>query len=208
MGIDGQFWTVTKPYHDEMELIQLLTSPHTISNTIFCNEGVQECNYVGIAFTTEIDKFNDAVMKVEAKKTSGEWVISWYDPQDFIQDPDDDTPGAITFTVDRVDGTGTISEDGHFLLTSFTINFKNKDTGELVIGIQVQDEERGVRTFWFNEGVEFKDSDAYPSIETAFEESLEIDSLCLNEDPDYRYSCAFAEKVQLEIERAEKLLAE
>jgi len=208
MGIDGQFRTVTQFYHEEMELIQMLTSPHTISNTIFCNEGVQECNYVGIAFTTEIDKFNDAVMKVEAQKINGEWIISWYDPQDFIEDPDDDTPGVITFTVDRVDGTGTISENGEFLLTSFTIVFKNKDTGELVIGIQVQDEERGVRTFWFNEGVEFIDSDAYPSIETEFENALEIDSLCLNEDPDYRYSCAFAKKVQLEIERAEKLLAE
>jgi len=113
---------------------------------------------------------------------------------------------SCTFTVQIVDGTGTISQDGHFLLTSFTINFKNKDTGELVIGVQVRDVELGVRTFWFNEGVEFIDSDAYPSIVTEFENTLEIDSLCLNEDPDYRYSCAFAKKVQLEIERAEQLL--
>jgi len=199
MGIDGQFWTVTQPYHEEMKLIQMLTSPHTISNTIFCNEGVQECNFVGVAFTTKDFDYNNAVMKVEAKKTNGEWIISWYDPQDFIQDPDDAIPGEITFTADI---------EGDFLLTSFTIVFKNKDTGELIIGIQVRDVELGVRTFWFNEGVEFKDSDAYPSIETEYEKSLEIAPLCLNEDPDYRYSCAFAEKVQLEIERAEKLLAE
>jgi len=199
MGIDGQFRTVTQQFHEEMELIQMLTSPHTISNTIFCNEGVQECDYVGIAFTTKDFDYNDPVMKVEAQKTGGEWIISWYDPQDFIQDPDDAIPGEITFTAQI---------DGDFLLTSFTINFKNKDTGQLVIGIQVRDEERGVRTFWFNEGVEFKDSDAYPSIETEFENPLEIDSLCLNEDPTYRYSCAFAKKVQLEIERAEKLLKE
>jgi len=197
MGIDGQFWTVTQFYHEEMELIQMLTSPHTISNTIFCNEGVEECDYVGVAFTTKDFDFNDPVMKVEAQKTDGEWVISWYDPQDFIQDPDDASPGDITFSAQIT---------GDFLITSFTINFKNKDTGELVIGIQVRDVELGVRTFWFNEGVEFIDSDAYPSIETEFENPLEIDSLCLNEDPDYRYSCAFAKKVQLEIERAEKLL--
>ena len=91
-------------------------------------------------------------------------------------------------------------------MTSFTIVFKNKDTGELVIGIQVQDEERGVRTFWFNEGVEFKDSDAYPSIVTEFEESLEIDSLCLNEDPTYRYSCAFAENRDRATQLAEETL--
>ncbi len=197
MGIDGQFWTVTQFYHEEMKLIQMLSGSHTISNTIFCNEGVNECDYVGIAFTTKDFDFNDPVMKVEAQKTDGEWVISWYDPQDFIQDPDDAIPGNITFSAQIT---------GDFLITSFTINFKNKDTGELVIGVQVRDEELGVRTFWFNEGVEFIDSDAYPSIVTEFENTLEIDSLCLNEDPDYRYSCAFAKKVQHEIERAENLL--
>jgi len=148
---------------------------------------------------TSTDQFGELVMMVEAQKTDGDWTISWYDPQDFIQDPDDDPRGEITFTADI---------EGSFLLTSFTIDFKNKDTGELVIRIQVGDEERGQRTFWFNEGVEIIDSDAYPSIETEFEKPLEIDSLCLNEDPDYRYSCAFAKKLQLEIERAEKLLAE
>jgi len=193
-----QCWTVTE-FDTGFKLLPLLTSPHTITNTIFCNEGVQECDYVGISFMTSTDQFGELVMMVEAQKTNGDWTISWYDPQDFIQDPDDDTPGEITFTAQI---------EGDFLLTSFTINFKNKDTGELVIRIQVGDEERGVGTFWFNEGVEFKDSDAYPSIETEFEKPLEIDSLCLNEDPDYRYSCAFAKKIQLEIERAEKLLEE
>jgi len=190
----------------------LLSSSHTISNTIFCNEGVQECDSVGVAFMTSTDQFGELVMMVEAKKKDGEWTISWYDPQDFIHDPGDypvgDPRGAITFTVHRVDSTGTISENGNFLLTSFTIDFKNKNTGELVIRIQVGDEEHGQGTFWFNEGVEIIDSDAYPSIVTEFEKPLEIDPLCLNEDADYRYSCAFAKKVQLEIERAEKLLEE
>jgi len=191
-----QCWTVTE-FDTGFELLPLLTSPHTITNTIFCNEGVQECDYVGISFMTSTDQFGELVMMVEAQKTNGEWIISWYDPQDFIRDPDDDPRGTITFTADI---------EGDFLLTSFTIDFKNKNTNELVIRVQVGDEERGQSTFWFNEGVEFIDSDAYPSIETAYENPLEIDSLCLNEDPDYRYSCAFAKKLQLEIERAEKLL--
>jgi len=184
--IDAQCWTVTENFHVDFELVELLTSPHTISNTIFCNEGVQECDYVGVAFTKDFD-FNDPVMKVEAKKTNGEWTISWYDPQDFIQDPDDDIPGEITFTAQII--------DDNFLVTSFTIVFKNKDTGELVIGIQVRDEERGVRTFWFNEGVEFIDKDRYPYVETAYEKPLDVKPLCLNEDPYYRNSCAF-DKVQ------------
>jgi hypothetical protein len=147
MCIDAQCWTVTQPYHEEMELIQMLTSPHTISNTIFCNQGAVKCNYIGIAFTTKDFDFNNPLMKVEAKKDHlGEWTISWYDPQDFIQDPDDAIPGEITFSAQII--------NDKFLTTSFTIIFKNKDTGELVIGIQVRDAEAGVRTFWFNEGVE------------------------------------------------------
>jgi len=198
--IDAQCWTVTE-FDTGFKLLPLLSSSHTITNTIFCNEGVQECDYVGVSFMTSTDLFGELVMMVEAQKTDGEWAISWYDPQDFIHDPGDylvgDPRGAITFTAQIVNDAGFISQNGNFLLTSFTIDFKNKDTGELVIRIQVGDDERGQSTFWFNEGVEIIDSDAYPSIETEFENPLEIDSLCLNEDPDYRYSCAFAKKIQL-----------
>jgi len=207
--IDAQCWTVAE-FDTGFKLLPLLSSRHTITNTIFCNEGVQECDFVGVAFMTSTDQFGELVMMVEAQKTGGEWTISWYDPQDFIHDPDDypvgDPRGAITFTVQIVDDTGILSENGNFLLTSFTIDFKNKDTGELVIRIQAGDEELGQSTFWFNEGVEFIDSDAYPSIVTEFEESLEIDSLCLNEDSTYRYSCAFAEIRDLATQNAEETL--
>jgi len=207
--IDAQCWTVTE-FDTGFKLLPLLSSSHTITNTIFCNEGVQECDSVGVAFMTSTDQFGELVMMVEAQKTGEDWAISWYDPQDFIHDPSDypvgDPRGAITFTVQIVDGTGILSENGNFLLTSFTIDFKNKNTGELVIRIQVGDEENGQSTFWFNEGVEIIDSDAYPSIETAFEESLEINSLCLNEDPTYRYSCAFAENLERTIQLAEETL--
>ena len=67
-------------------------------------------------------------------------------------------------------------------------------------------EEGGQSTFWFNEGVEIIDSDAYPSIETEFEKPLEIDSLCLNEDPNYRYSCGFAKILERTIQNAEETL--
>jgi len=207
--IDAQCWTVDE-FDTGFPLLPLLSSSHTITNTIFCNEGVQECDYVGVSFMTSTDLFGELVMMVEAQKTDGEWAISWYDPQDFIHDPGDylvgDPRGAITFTAQIVDGTGTISQDGNFLLTSFTIDFKNKDTDALVIRIQVGDEEHGQSTFWFNEGVEIIDSDAYPSIETEFENPLEIDSLCLNEDPTYRYSCGFAEIRDLATQNAEETL--
>jgi len=60
-------------------------------------------------------------------------------------------------------------------------------------GVQARNDENAVRNWYLNEGVEFKDSDAYPSILTEFENPLQVHPLCLNEDATYRYSCAFAE---------------
>ncbi len=96
--------------------------------------------------------------------------------------------------------------DDKFWIVSFTVDFKNKDTGPMMFGFQSRDTYNAVRNWYLNEGVEFKDSDAYPSIVTEFEKSLEIDSLCLNEDPTYRNSCAFAEIRDRAIQLAEETL--
>ena len=67
---------------------------------------------------------------------------------------------------------------------------------------------KGVRNFYFNDGIEIIDTFGYPSVDTEFESSIDVPRLCLVDNPDKRTSCAFAEKMQLEIERAERLLAE
>ena len=51
-----------------------------------------------------------------------------------------------------------------------------------------------------------EDRFAYPTVDTAFDEPLNIPDTCINEDPTYRYSCAFALIQQSEIDRAEKTL--
>ena len=199
MAIDGQCYTVSKQYHQEFELLQMLTSSHTISNTIYCSQGVQTCNYVAVGFMDIYGDFNNPVMKVSASKDHlGTWTIDWYDPNDNISDPGDAVPGVITFVPQII--------DNELLGTSFTIDFKNKDTGQLKMGIQVRDIKNGVSNTYFNEGVEFIDAHAYPSVETSFEDSLKVESLCLNEDPDYRYSCAFAKKRDLATQNAEETL--
>ncbi len=65
-----------------------------------------------------------------------------------------------------------------------------------------------LRNFYFNDGIEIIDTFGYPSVDTEFEQSLDVPRLCLVDNPDKRISCAFAKKMQLEIERAEKLLEE
>ena len=76
----------------------------------------------------------------------------------------------------------------------------------MMLGVQVWDSYKGVRNFYFNDGIEIIDTFGYPSVDTEFESSIDVPRLCLVDNPDKRTSCAFAEKMQLEIERAEKLL--
>jgi len=174
MSVDDQTWTVTQGYHQEFELLQMLTSPHTISNVIHCSKGVQYCDYIAVGFMGLTDDFNNPVMTVSASKDHlGSWTLDWYDPDDYISDPGDATPADIVFVPQVI--------DNKLLGTSFTIDFKNKDTGQLKMGIQVRDTYNGVRNFFFNEGVEFIDADAYPSVEAVYDEPVEVESLCFEE---------------------------
>jgi len=199
IAIDGQCRTVTSPFHEEMELLQMFTSPHTISNTIFCDKGVQYCNYIAVGFMALDDDFNNPVMTVAAAKDHlGDWTLRWDDPQDFIHDPSDSISGDITFVPQII--------DNRLLGTSFTIDFKNKDTGQLKLGIQVRDSYNGVRNFYFNEGVEFIDADAYPAVQASYEAPIVVEPLCFgNNNPD-RNSCAFAKMKDWATSNAEQVL--
>jgi len=185
ISIDDQTWTVTQGYHQEFELLQMLTSPHTISNVIHCAKGVLYCNYIAVGFMGLTDDFNNPVMTVSASKDHlGDWTIDWYDPDNYISDPGDATPADIVFVPQII--------DNKLLGTSFTIDFNNKDTGQLKMGIQVRDSYNGVRNFYFNEGVEFKDADAYPKVETAYEQPIEVEPLCFGQNNPDRNSCQFS----------------
>jgi len=193
VAFDGQCFTITASFHEEFKLYEMMSGTHTISITMYCANGVNTCNYAAIGVMPYSESMANTTWKIELYKDfEGNVTPVTTDPEGFL--------GTVTVTTQIIDDT--------FWIVSFTVEFKNKDTGPMMFGVQARDSYYSVRNWYLNEGVEFKDSDAYPIIETEFEESLEIDSLCLNEDPNYRYSCAFAKKVQLEIERAEKLLTE
>jgi len=192
IGIDGQFWTVTENFHEDFELVQMLTSEHTISNTIYCSKGVDTCNHITLSAEPYGTDINSALWKVSLDK-------------DFL--------GVLTVTVDDPDsylGVTTCTSQvqaGKYWFTSCTIDFKKPMPG-MMLGVQVWDIYGGVRNFYFNDGIEIIDTFGYPYVDTEFESSLDVPRLCLSDDPDKRTSCAFTEKMQLEIERAEKLLAE
>jgi len=177
----------------------MLTSPHTISNVIHCSKGVQYCDYIAVGFMGLTDDFNNPVMTVSASKDHlGSWTLDWYDPDDYISDPGDAAPADIVFVPQII--------DNNLLGTSFTIDFKNKDTGQLKMGIQVRDSYGGVRNFFFNEGVEFIDADAYPTVETAYEAPIEVESLCFGQNNPDRNSCQFAKMKDWTTQNAEETL--
>jgi len=185
--IDRKSFLVTKPFHQEFELYEMLTGSHTISNEIFCPRGVDSCNYISIGVVPYGGSIDAAIWWIELRKDLLEnWEVKVYDDTGKIGEP-------VTFTTQEI--------DNYRLVTSLTVPFNNIDTPSLKLWVQVRDHYNGIRNFYFNEGVQFKDADAYPIIETSYEKPLKIEPLCLNENPNHRYSCSF-EKVR---ERATKI---
>jgi len=190
IGIDGQFWTVTENFHEDFELVQMLTSTHTISNRIYCANGVNTCNHITLSSAPYGTDINSAIWKVSADKNFlGELTITVDDPDSYLGD---------TTCTSQVQAE-------KYWFTTCTIDFKISTPG-MMLGVQVWDIYGGVRNFYFNDGIEIIDTYGYPYVDTEYEQSLDVPRLCLSDDPDKRTSCAFAEKVQLEIERAERLL--
>jgi len=64
----------------------------------------------------------------------------------------------------------------------------------------------GVRRFYFNQGVEFLDADAYPQVETACESPIVVEPLCFGPKNPDRNSCAFAKIKDWTTKMAEETL--
>jgi len=192
IAIDGKQFLVTKPFHQEFELYEMLSGKHTISNTIYCPKGVQVCNYIAIGVTPYQGDVEDAIWWIELRKDIFDnWKIAVFDDTGKIGTP-------VTFSTQVI--------DNYRLGTSITVPFNNIDTPPLKLWVQVRDDYNGIRNFYFNEGVQFKDADAYPYVETTFEAPIEVEPLCLDENPNHRDTCAFEKVKQLTIKNAEETL--
>ena len=194
IAIDGNSFLVTKPFHQEFELYEMLTGQHTISNIVYCPRGVDSCNYIAIGVTPYEGTIDDAIWWIEMKKDLvGSWQVKVYDNTGKIGQP-------VTFTAQPI--------DNYRLATSLTVPFNNVDTPPLKLWVQVRDNYNGVRNFYFNEGVQFKDADGYPYVETKYEPPLKTEPLCINEKSDHRNSCAFEKVREWTTKNAEQILHE
>jgi len=182
IAIDGDEFLVTKPFHQEFELYEMLTGQHTISNIIYCPRGFSTCNYVGIGASPISGDVSSSIWWIAIEMDHlGKWSNSVFDPFNHIND--EEFP--ITFTAEKIEG------DTMRISTSITANWNNIDTEPQKLWIQVRDNLHGVRNFYFNEGIQFNDKDAYPLVETAYDAPIKVEPLCLNESPYHRHSCAF-----------------
>jgi len=192
--IDIQCWTVIADYHQDFELVEMLTdSIHTISTTVFCQFGVEKCNYVAFGVSPYGTNINDSVWKIILQKDHlGKWSMTVIDPDGYLGE---------------VSSTTQIVNDGKHLFASATIEFK-KPTPGMILNVEVRDSKGGYRDFKFNDGIEIVDAYAYPLVETSYDPPLVVKKLCLNENPNKRYTCAFDKVRELTIKNAEKKLEE
>lgn len=190
--IDIQCWTVTADYHQDFELVEMLSdSTHTISTTVFCQNGVHKCNYVAYGVSPYGTNINDSVWKIILQKDHlDNWTMKIIDPDWYL--------GEVTSTTQIVN-------DNRYLSASATIEFK-KPTPGMILNVEVRDSGGGYRDFKFNDGVAIIDAYAYPQIEALYDPPLEIKPLCLNENPNKRYTCAFDKVREWTIKNAEAAL--
>ena len=192
--IDQQCWTVSSYFHEDFELVQMLSGEHTVSLTILCDRGVQSCSHVGLS-TIPIGFFdvNKAIWKVELDNNFGreDWKITKTDPQNML--------GDVTFTVQI--------QDNRYLVVSFTIDFVKPTGDNVVLGVHLWDEIRSLRNFYFNEGIEVMDSYAYPTTQTSYEKSLAAPDVCLaEEESNHRTTCVFVNNLLSEQAKAQEIL--
>jgi hypothetical protein len=189
--IDIKCWTVTAHYHQDFNLVKMLSdSTHTISTTVFCQHGVSKCNYVAFGVSPYGTNINDSVWKIILQKDHRDkWTMKVIDPDGYL--------GEVTSSTQIV--------NDRYLSASATIKFK-KPTPGMILNIEVRDSGGGYRDFKFNDGIAIADAYAYPLIETSYEQPLEIEPLCLNENSNKRYTCAFDKVRDWTIKNAEAAL--
>jgi len=117
--------------------------------------------------------------------------------------------------------TTTVQEVGQsFLAVSFSVEFLIPGSIGTADGtgvphennrhlhVTLWDSNRGISNYIFNEGVYVDDIYAYPIVDASYEEPLEYDEICVNENINKRYSCAFDKVKQWTTKNAEKALDE
>jgi len=182
-------------------------STQTFTVLVNCPRGANTCNHISLAGALpDADFYDDRwSVTVDRQVNSDNWDLTVYNPFGEIGDD-------VTVTVQLVGQS--------FVTASFNIPFLipgSIGTPDGVgvpqennrhIHVTVWDSNGGASNYIFNEGIFVDDIYVYPQVETSFDESLEYDQICVNENINKRYSCAFDKVREWTIKNAEKALSE
>jgi len=156
---------------------------------INCQRGANTCNHITLAGVLPDSDFYDDQWSatVDRQIKSDNWDLTVNNPFGEI--------GEVTVTVQTVDQT--------FITATFNVQFLipgsigtpdgigDPQENNRHLHVTVWDDHGGASNYIFNEGMYVDDIYAYPQVETSYDEALEYEALCLNENPNKRYTCAF-----------------
>jgi len=181
-------------------------STQTFSLLINCPRGVDTCNHATIEGVLPDSDFYDEQWGVTLERLprSDTWETTINNPYGEI--------GEVTTTVQEVGQS--------FLSVTYNIEFLIPGSIGTADGIRVPhennrflhvtvwDSNRGISNYIFNEGVYIDDIYAYPKVEASYDAAIELEPLCLNENANKRYTCAFDKVREWTIKNGEKALLE
>jgi len=181
-------------------------STQTFTVLVACPRGANTCNHIALGGGLPGSGVYDDrwTATVDRQPRTDNWVLTVYNPFGEI--------GDVTVTVQSVGQS--------FVTASFNIPFLipgsvgtpdgigNPQENNRHIHVTVWDSNGGANNYIFNEGIYVDDIYAYPQVETSYEEPLEVKPLCLNENPNKRYTCAFDKVREWTIKNAEKALSQ
>ncbi len=184
MNVDGFF-----NHFPETIIPQGSTQSFTI--LVNCPRGASTCNHISLGGgLPDSDFYGDQWnVTIDRQVRSGNWELTVYNPFGEI---DGD---AVSVTVQSVGQS--------FVTATFNIPFLipgsvgthdgigDPHENNRHLHVTVWDSNGGVSNYIFNEGIYVDDIFAYPQVETSYDEPIEYEPLCLNENPNKRYTCAF-----------------
>ncbi len=184
MNVDGFF-----NHFPETIIPQGSTQSFTI--LVNCPRGASTCNHISLGGGLPDSDFYDDqwTVTIDRQVRSDNWDLTVYNPFGEI---DGD---AVSVTVQSVGQS--------FVTATFNIPFLipgsvgthdgigDPHENNRHLHVTVWDSNGGVSNYIFNEGIYVDDIFAYPQVETSYDEPIEYEPLCLNENPNKRYTCAF-----------------
>lgn len=199
INVDGFF-----NHFPEKTVAQGSTEAFTI--LVNCPRGENTCNHIEIAGTLPDADFYDYrwAATVDRQQGTDNWGLTTTNPFEEI--------GEVSVTVQPIGNS--------FVSATFNIPFLisgsvgtpdgigDPQVNNRHLHVTVWDNIGGLSNYIFNDGVYVEDIYAYPQADVSFDAPLEYEELCLNENANKRYTCAFDKVKDWTIKNAEEKLKE